>query len=736
MKKYRAWVALLIFFVESIHAGCNFITSNYIEELKNPSYIQSINVEIPESKKWSKNLLKIVLDRSANINPKHRDKFDSNIIIKYDFGSCTYSARTRISGDWKDHVQFVNGIINASLDIQLYEGNILNAVRFKLLIPETRNSVNEIMGSVILNKLGYITPETFLVKANVNNFKGTYLFQENAAKEMLERNFKREGPIFEGNEQLLWSFKDFQTMELEDISLSRLTNDNWANKGPTSTIIALKAFLQLQIAYLEYAQNNGRQSNKYLNSNFINYGFILLAMNGSHALYPHNMKFYFNALNQDFEPIYYDGDLRLDLNIAIGSLKRDVDIHTYLSNINSSTVEEYILLLQSMLNNEEDKLKFINRVQDKQLGESFYIKSIENILENISSLISQDAYAKIKYEQLNDLEEETFRSYLERVKAKEINNFDIYNNIDFQEEGFLLTKYGDEENLYKIKPEDLVKIMSKNEFNGKRAELVLSRPAIKGPNIKISKFLDGVILYSADIKINEDADNNILIIEQVNPNDWALIKNATIDNWSIKFIGTNSINEAGQNKQRFNTFGLTGCMNIFNSIIKDISIEVQNGQCEDSANIINSVGTIKSLKINDAYADALDIDFSDINILDLEINMANNDCYDVSGGSYSIKYAKLTNCGDKGFSVGEMSSFILEEAYINGANIGISTKDFSVSQIDKLETVNLNICVEAFQKKQEFGGAIITINNILDCNAANSIGKNSSVFLNTKLDEL
>ena len=108
MKKYRAWAALLIFFVESIHAGCNFITSNYIEELKNPSYIQSINVEIPDSKKWSKNLLKIVLDRSANINPKHRDKFDSNIIIKYDFGSCTYSARTRISGDWKDHVQLVN----------------------------------------------------------------------------------------------------------------------------------------------------------------------------------------------------------------------------------------------------------------------------------------------------------------------------------------------------------------------------------------------------------------------------------------------------------------------------------------------------------------------------------------------------------------------------------------------------------------------------------------------------
>ena len=45
-----------------------------------------------------------------------------------------------------------------------------------------------------------------------------YLFQENAAKEMLERNLRREGPIFEGNEELLWSYEDFETMELEDIS--------------------------------------------------------------------------------------------------------------------------------------------------------------------------------------------------------------------------------------------------------------------------------------------------------------------------------------------------------------------------------------------------------------------------------------------------------------------------------------------------------------------------------------
>ena len=76
----------------------------------------------------------------------------------------------------------------------------------------------------------------------VNDSKSLYLFQEKLGKEMLERNLRREGPIFEGNEDLLWSFKDFKTMELEDISLSRLVNDSWAEKGATSTTISLKAY--------------------------------------------------------------------------------------------------------------------------------------------------------------------------------------------------------------------------------------------------------------------------------------------------------------------------------------------------------------------------------------------------------------------------------------------------------------------------------------------------------------
>ena len=66
--------------------------------------------------------------------------------------------------------------------------------------------------------------------------------------------------------------------------------------------------------------------------------------------------------------------------------------------------------------------------------------------------------------------------------------------------------------------------------------------------------------------------------------------------------------------RRFNQRGLTGCLNFLNTKLDNISIEVINGQCEDSLNIINSEGLISSIKVSNSYQDAVDLDFSDIKI--------------------------------------------------------------------------------------------------------------------------
>ena len=60
------------------------------------------------------------------------------------------------------------------------------------------------------------------------------LFQEDARKELLERNLRREGPIFEGDENIFWNYGNRELFELEDLSLARLINHRWFLKGISS----------------------------------------------------------------------------------------------------------------------------------------------------------------------------------------------------------------------------------------------------------------------------------------------------------------------------------------------------------------------------------------------------------------------------------------------------------------------------------------------------------------------
>ena len=135
-----------------------------------------------------------------------------------------------------------------SLDVKLKEGNLLNAVRFKLLLPKTRHNLNEIFGTIVARQSGFISPETFQVNVSVNNSSPTLmLFQENARKELLERNKRREGPILEGDEELLWK----EEKNFYDLALSRLSNPNWFKKGNTSAKISIVASAQLQQSYMK-----------------------------------------------------------------------------------------------------------------------------------------------------------------------------------------------------------------------------------------------------------------------------------------------------------------------------------------------------------------------------------------------------------------------------------------------------------------------------------------------------
>ena len=97
----------------------------------------------------------------------------------------------------------------------------------------------------------------------------------------------------------------------------------------------------------------------------------------------------------------------------------------------------------------------------------------------------------------------------------------------------------------------------------------------------------------------------------------------------------------------------------------------------------------------------------------MTVSKASNDCIDMSYGNYNINEINVSDCGDKGISVGEKSNFKGNNINIKNSLIGVATKDSSKSKINILKIKNTELCAATYRKKQEFYGADMTIDNFL-----------------------
>ena len=706
----KLWIILitLFCFISAASAQCNFVTGNYSHEMSEPKNIKLIKLEIPESSKFAKNAFKIITSKSENIPLKFKKKFNAIVTAEYNFGTCTYKAKVRQSGDGKDHITLIKGEPLQSLDVKLKDGSIVNTTRFKVLIPMTRQGKNEVLATLILKELGFIAPETFEVNVVVNGVKSVMLFQEKAAKELLERNFRREGPIFEGDESLIWSYQDYKNFELEPLSLARLVNNDWFNKGGISQEISHNAYEILQRSYLIYATTNVNGLNKFAifpnaltNKTFVNYHSVLLAMNGDHALRPHNRQYYYNAIERGFEPIYYDGNIMLT----------DI-MHKDPFNLNSllpvDPSKDFINSVLELPNSETLKNKFISRVILDLKNTDFFSNSIDQFQENFVSLMNlvNSKTSKSSYSKSVDhdiLWYETFQS------QKEINQKLI---VEVTLDGSIAVLNLLDGSTIQVSSNQLSKIFSENKLGDQRFVFVPNaKKTVNSTEFNVLNLKEKTIHLALGMDVIVNENNKRIDFIQSEPKDWVLFLHGDYSNWDLRFRGTKSSVSTRQiDKQRFNKFGLTGCLTFYKSIIDNARLDVKKGECEDSINFIRTIGNNVSLTVTDAYADGVDADFSQLSFFDLNVDRVGNDCIDVSRGRYSLRNAELSICPDKAISVGEMSDFSAGYVSINKAEIGVSSKDFSKSFIDKLILNDVSICGEAKRKKQEYGGAILKIN--------------------------
>jgi len=515
--KNKKFLISFIVFISFIFVGakaeCNFNTSNYINELNNSASIKKIELVTQNYRKWSKNAFSAIKNVEL-LQKRNKKKFKSNIRIIYNFGTCEYKAFIRLHGDKKDHLDLENGKLRASLDVELEEGNIKGATNFKLFLPETRFGNNEIFASLLLKKLGFISPDTFNVKINLNDLTYLVLFQEKARKELIEKSGRVEGPIFEGDEEILWinekKLRNYYDFQLEKFSASRLTNKKWAQKNNNSLLITLSSFSKLQEAYFDYAIGDGMiylNPNQYKNNLFSLYDVLLMSMNGFHSLRPHNRKFFYNLQEKMFEPIYYDGYVNFDTDyfekyflrgnmnqndLAFYSqyLKKE-DLNEVSRKINKINIKEFISEFKTLSN-----LNHMGAEKDVK----FYLKVINLNLSNIEKYIlqfkSDNEFIMPKWEE-------------EIKKLEKQNNFQqnyiSINDVNTQDQEFIATCLFRENCIEnRINFNDVITLMQRNVINKERSIIYNINPKLISTNLKKTKniFNKKEIISSPSAKIS------------------------------------------------------------------------------------------------------------------------------------------------------------------------------------------------------------------------------------------
>ena len=726
----------------------NFFSKFSLEKIKN------IEINTNNTRRWAKNILRLASDEDEIILKKYKKNFPSSTKLNLKDGkSCKLKSRIRIHGDYKDHMIWESGNPLNSLSVKLIDGNILNVTNFKLFLPGSRNENNEIFAANFLRHIGYISPRTFYLDVFFNGTYKKFIFQEDLRKELFESLNRKHGILIEGDERFVFRENNVTS---NDLQLARISNSkSWIRKGNQNAKIAAQVLSDMNYVYLKdhflkenfdelkfsvgdnylYIDSNYLFNKKFsFNKNVNEYTQVINSLRGNHSLSTDDIRFYYNDLYADFEPVYYDGHV----TVLNDWFYKKIDTLNYKNLIPTPLV----LKLDNKINR-KNLLKELNKS-----GLNFDEKYLEKILNRIFiSLINYENEKDKNLIKYNNLFEAFYYSH--DVKRAKIEFSKIPNYF------FVNSRYFDDINRPDVKLVFFNKILEENKslFEIKTCSLDLKNCLIEYLNIidfaelLSQKYQDikgnhylylgnnfsdyQKILFKNNRKVNDNyiikfknddfeihsSNSSIIDVYKTNRQihithnnflDRTVFFGNKIKNWEIIFHGLKNNN----NYQDDSSYIYTGCVTFVDLTVENIKMTGNNSHCEDTINFINVKGIVSEISLNNSFSDALDADFSEIKFDKIQIEKSKNDCLDFSYGNYIVKTARLKECGDKSVSVGEKSYFEAENIYSNFSKYGLASKDGSLSNIDNIIISNARFCVSAYNKKQEFSGGKIKINNL------------------------
>ena len=205
--------------------------------------------------------------------------------------------------------------------------------------------------------------------------------------------------------------------------------------------------------------------------------------------------------------------------------------------------------------------------------------------------------------------------------------------------------------------------------------------------------------------------------------DPVVVKSATLgQNWGVmafhgfKTTGSKVFNihlENGGEAKIDNVF-YSGMLSVHESggiYFKNVKMRKNTKAVDDMMHVVYSKNIIiEDSVFKDAFADALDIDISNVTVRRGHFLNSGNDAIDLMSSEVLVTDSELSGSGDKGVSVGEDSRAMIYNTRVNKNHIGVESKDASIACLINSLFKDNKTQINASTKNWRFSGTIFRSN--------------------------
>src|SRR3989344_2823586 len=622
---------------------------------------------------------------------KLTEDFKDSVRGEFRFGNYyTNDARMRYRGVSPNHWDAVKKSLQVNLP-QEYPLGSREILRF--FIPEDKGLVFGKLSEYRAQKLGLLTPKVSFAWLVVNKIDmGIYYLIEGWEENFLVRHNRPPGPIF-ANENIITTGVDLYHAESINLWEDRLYPDR-----PGHEYEALAYFLEL----VENASNEEFETALPYILNlpkFYQWMLIATLSNSFHQGNIANQNVYFNEADGKLEQISFDtalvkieGPIDLSNNRLVNRMMR---IHRFRN--------EFTTVARKYLNNPSnlsDDLALYDKVKKEILGAILDdTKKVQTSFEILPHIDSE-----------RDIVEHNFLALKEKLEH------DGELSFSFAEESYPLTRpfaredYKTFSAIYASRNEFLAahpKFIAGNDSQsivlaGKMHHF--TKDVIVPTNLVVTIQPGARLLFAPGasfISYSPVKARGVYMSRLVPDAPWGVFALINAPEESV----FENITADGGKDDTINGIYLSGMLSFHNSDVRIDDSVFSNSGADDAVHVQTAHAVIKNSRFENSASDAIDIDFARGTDSFFEGNTFRNaggDAMDLSFSEMTIRNNTVTDCGDKGVSVGEASRPVIENITVTRCLFGIAVKDRSHAIISDSSFEENDVGIGLYRKKPFF----------------------------------